>query len=179
MSKRFNNNIKENIEDKKIKLENKLTEEDINNISNNYIDYIQKLYNYYYNYYNTCEIIMKKIKIIDDFKNFILNKYKFIQLYTYDDITKYYSNYYKTFKQFIKIMNNQLKNLYEYKYIIKEFKKLIIIFSYENILNNWNYLKNIFIRLSLVYTYLYNKTHIIDYKVNDSLYILNIFIISL
>ena len=41
MSKRFNNNIKENIEDKKIKLENKLTEEDINNISNNYIDYIQ------------------------------------------------------------------------------------------------------------------------------------------
>ena len=179
MSKRLNNNIKENIEDKKIKLKNKLTEEDINNISNNYINYVQKLYDYYYKYYNNCEIIMKKIKIIDDFKNFILNKYKFIQLYSYEDITKYYSNYYKIFKQFIKIMNNQLKDLYEYKYIIKEFKKLIIIFSYENILNNWNYLKNIFIRLSLVYTYLYNKTHIIDYKANDSLYILNIFIISL
>ena len=180
MSKRLHNNIENNNineNNKKIKLENKIIEEDINIISNDYINYIQELYDIYNKNSNISNIILQKSNIIKEFKEFIINNYKNIKQYNFDEINKYYYIYYYKFKIFLKIIKKELIDYYKYEYLIKEFKKLIYSLSYKEILNNWNYLKIIFIRLSLIYTFLYCKLKY--YDEDDLFYLLNIFLITI
>lgn len=177
MAKRLNNNIEENIENKKIKLENKLTEEDINNISNNYINYIQKLYDEYYKFNNNSNIILQKINMIKEFKDFIINNYKKIEQNSFNKINEYYYIFYYKFKELIQIIKSNI-NSYKYEYLIIELKNLVYSINYEEILNNWNYFKIIFIRLSLLYTFLYKKINIYKYDNREINFYLHIFYIS-
>lgn len=178
MSKRLNNNIEKNIENKKIKLENNITEEDINNISNNYINYIQELYDYYKKN-NSSNILLQKKDMINKFKDFIINNYKKIKQYSFDEIKKYHYIYYNKFKLFLKEIKCKINDYYKYQYLIREFKKLFYSFAYEEIFNNCNYFKIIFIRLSLLYSFLYYDSKYYYDDNYDRLSLLNIFIISL